>query len=142
MVQTRKQRWMKVVGRATRELRAPSKTLADSVRFSGPRFVLQLKDLQIKVTLIGKSKIGDAEVIGIQLSSRSGEKFYFDAGSGMLVSQKSANWETIYQDYEKVNGIPIAKQITKKRKGEVWITTKVLEFKVVDKLDPALFRKP
>ena len=28
------------------------------------------------------------------------------------------------------------------RNGEVWITTKVIEFKVVDKLDPALFHKP
>ncbi len=142
IVQTRTARWQKVEGRPTRTFRPPSQILQDAVGFYGPRYLLRLKDPKCKITLIGKSKIEESEVFGIQLKSRFEERLYFDTDTGLLVKRESGNSETTYRNYKKVNGIPIAKQIIKKRKGKVWMTIELLEFKVADKFDPALFQMP
>ncbi len=142
LVQTADHRWRKLADRPTKDLGAPSKTQMAAVRFTGPRALLQLVDPQNTVTLIGDAKVGDKNVIGVTVKSTFEEKFFFDSRTGLLVMRETTNRQTIYSDYEKVNGIPVARKITQKKDGKVQRTTKVTEFKVVSKHDPALFKKP
>ena len=142
IVQTRDRRWRKLAGEPTRDLGAPSEMLRDAIRFAGPRIVLQLVDPQSTVTLIGQAKVGDTDVIGVKVKSRFEERWFFDTESDLLVKRETAAGSTFYTDYQKADGIPIARQITQKKEGKVYLTTKVIEFKVVDRHDPTLFEKP
>jgi hypothetical protein len=142
IVQTADHRWRKLADRPTKDLGTPSKAQMAFIRFTGPRALLQLVDPQSTVTLIGDAKVGDKNVIGVSVKSRFNEKFFFDSQTGLLVMRETTTRQTIYSDYEKVNGIPVARKITQKKDGKVQRTTKVTEFKVVSKHDPALFKQP
>ena len=91
------------------------------------------------MTLIGKAKLGDKDVFGVTVDE---VKYFFDSQSGLLIKRGAPGWETLYSNYKPLDGIPVAREITHKRKGKVSLTTKVFEFKVVDRHDPALFEKP
>ena len=139
IVQTAESRWQKLADRPVREFGPTSQLQKNSVKFAGPRIVLQLVDPETKVTLIGQAKLGDKDVVGVTVDE---VKYFFDSQSGLLIKRETPGGETLYSNYKPVDGIPVARQITHKRKGKVSLTTKVFEFKVVDKHDPALFEKP
>ncbi len=139
IVQTAERRWKKLADRPVRDLGPTSQLQKNSVKFAGPRIVLQLVDPETKVTLIGKAKLGDKDVVGVTVDE---VKYFFDSQSGLLIKRETPSGETLFSNYKPVDGIPVARQITHKRKGKVSLTTKVVEFKVVDKHDPALFEKP
>jgi hypothetical protein len=139
IVQTAERRWRKLTDRPVRDFGPTSQLQKNSVKFAGPRIVLQLVDPETKVTLIGQAKLGDKDVVGVTVAD---VKFFFDSQSGLLIKRETPGGETLYSNYKPVDGIPVAREITHKRKGKVSLTTIVFEFKVVDKHDPALFEKP
>ncbi len=139
IVQTAERRWRKLTDRPVRDFGPTSQLQKNSVKFAGPRIVLQLVDPETKVTLIGKAKLGDKDVVGVTVDE---VKYFFDSQSGLLIKRETPSGETLYSNYKPVDGIPVARQITHKRKGKVSLATKVFKFKVVDKHDPALFEKP
>ncbi len=139
IVQTAERRWRKLTDRPVRDFGPTSQLQKNSVKFAGPRIVLQLVDPETKVTLIGQAKLGDKDVVGVTVAE---VKYFFDSQSGLLIKRETPSGETLYSNYKPVDGIPVARQITHKRKGKVTLTTKVVAFQVVDKHDPALFEKP
>lgn len=112
---------------------------------------IRTKELHRKLTLIGKSTIGDSEVYVIHAIPLSGspEKLYFDARTGLLV-RRYVESETVlgrfplqtdYEDYREVDGIKQSFLIHWSMPGRTW-GRKIVEIKQNVAVDDAQFNPP
>ena len=114
-----------------------------------------LKGKEFTLAPLGESKVGGAAAVGIR-ASRKGYRdvsLYFDKKSGLLlkterrakdVMQGDAEFteETFYYDYKEVSGVQVPYRVTQKRDGKDFLSAKVSEAKVEEKLDDSHFAKP
>ncbi len=123
----------------------------DSIQFFGPRELLRLKDAAMDVTPLGAGKVGDIAAQMIRLAPKpkrepntykGGERtWFFDAKTHRLIKEERGELQTSYSDYKDFDGIPLARKTA--QKTENWNSaSEVLEFRVMDKLDPKLFEQP
>jgi photosynthetic reaction center cytochrome c subunit len=112
---------------------------------------IRTKELYQKLTLMGKSTIGDSEAYVIEAGSFRGspEKLYFDIRSGLLV-RRYVESETVlgrfplqtdYEDYRDVDGIKQPFLIHWSIPGRVW-GRKVAEIKQNVAIDDQQFNPP
>jgi hypothetical protein len=115
--------------------------------------LVALKDKDNTCKLIGDSKVGDKDVVGIKISckGRPDVSLYFDKTSGLLVKRETkgkdmsgqeVNEEVTYSDYKDVDGIQEPMKISIKHDGNKFIETEILELKHHEKLDDSNFAKP
>ena len=105
---------------------------------------------QVKAKLLGESKIEGRVVVGVG-TDRGTERLYYDKETSRLVRQE-VELETkvkqpeltviTFDDYQDLDGIPVARKQIAKRDGKVVTEMEVVEFKLVDKLDRKLFERP
>jgi RNA polymerase sigma factor (sigma-70 family) len=124
------------------------------VRFFGPRAVLRLKEPAHQLKQVDEIDVHFRPAVGIQLtasaSATSGKSFvgpdrklYFDKETGLLVKQLHDHLELLYGAHKSLNGITSAQKWSERRGKDQEPTNSIIqEFKVTDKLDPALFQKP
>jgi len=112
---------------------------------------IRTRDLYRKLTLTGKSTIGDTEVYVIDASPLSGssEKLFFDVRTGLLVRRYTESetilgmfpLQTDYEDYREVDGIKQPFLIRWSMPGRSW-GRKIVEMKQNVDIDDARFNPP
>jgi hypothetical protein len=146
--------WKHTAGQATASQRSPFAGRTEPLRYAGPRTWLRLKDPAYRLVPLGDSTIGDRPVFGIGVKSPEApeEKCFFDKENGLLLKVEQALHypqhvqqvleETLYEDYQPADGIPVARAVTRKRDGKTTQQIAVVEFRLAEKLDARLFQKP
>ncbi len=104
----------------------------------------------VKSKLLGESKVDGRAVVGLK-TSRGTERLYYDKETSRLVCQevevktkdkKRELTVMTFDDYQDLDGVPVARKQIAKRDGKVVTEMEIVEFKLADKLDPKLFEKP
>jgi hypothetical protein len=114
-----------------------------------------LNEKQFKLTPLGDSKIGDADVVGIKVSSEGHRdvSLYFDKKTNLLaktetnskdaaLGDKEFAQETFYSDYKEVQGIKHSSKLLIKRDGMEFMNGEITEWTPSEKLEDGLFVKP
>jgi hypothetical protein len=122
----------------------------DLLRFFGPLTVLRLKEPGYQLNRLDEIDVHFRPAIGIQLTAPSGKSFvgperklYFDKETGLLVKELKDHHELLYGAYKTLNGITWAQKWSERKgKEQEPITSSIQDFKIANKLDPALFQKP
>jgi hypothetical protein len=116
--------------------------------------LLPLKDSAFDLSLIGASKIGAQEVVGVKVYHRGhyGINLYFDKETGLLAKStmrakdpqigKEVDVDTFYSDYKEVLGIKQATKLTMKRAGKTFFELELSTVQRHQKLDDKDFAKP
>jgi hypothetical protein len=118
-----------------------------------PMTLAPLKDKAFKVQAAGEKKVDGKDAVGIKVTPSDNKEFtlFFDKDSGLpvlLIAKvmgfmgEEFTQETSFGDYKEFAGIKRATKITSKRDGEKFLETKLIEFKVLDKVDPKTFEEP
>jgi photosynthetic reaction center cytochrome c subunit len=112
---------------------------------------MKIKELYPKLSLIGRSKIGDNEVYVLEATPLTGnpEKLFFDARTGLLVRRYSETetilgmfpLQTDYSDFRDVDGIKQPFLIHWSMPGRIW-GRKIVEMKQNVPVDDAQFNPP
>jgi hypothetical protein len=136
-------------------------TFLDSMRkntipYLGPRSILRLKARQqnsrCQFSTAGECTIDGHQAVGLRMKLEDGpqQTWYFDKESGLLLKSesKTANFEgadtvsvTTYEDYQTIDGFPMARKERTERDGKPASTTELMEFKVATPSEGA-FAKP
>ncbi len=127
-----------------------------TVPYLGPREVLRLRDRQknpaCHFAATGECSIGGRPAVGLQmkLDGAPQQTWYFAKDTGLLLKQetRAANFEgedtvssTLYDDYQDINGFPMARKETTERDGKPYSTRELIDFKVATP-HPNAFAKP
>ncbi len=117
--------------------------------------LLVLNDKKYKLTPLGDSKVGDADVVGIKISSEGHRdvSLYFDKQSNLLLKSETNSkdpmmgdkefaQETIYSDYKEASGVKYAAKMVIKRDGMEYVTGEATEWTPSEKLEAGVFAKP
>ena len=146
--------WRHTEGQPTVPHRSSFKGMREPLKYTGPRTWLRLKAPAHTLRLLDETKVGDRQVFGIGVKSPDApeERCFFDKETGLLVKvEQTIDFhrgappvleETLYGGYRAVEGIPIARSITKKKDGRTVQQIEVVEFRVADQLNAELFREP
>ncbi|HEV3145083.1 MAG TPA: hypothetical protein VGZ47_14430 [Gemmataceae bacterium] len=150
-----KEMWIAVNGKVVMTIKGkdldPLKEAIYSEKLAGLAF---LKEKGIEFSLIGESKLGEQELIGIRVSKKDHKdvNLHFDKKTGMLTKVESRNLdfqsgqevaeERILQDYKDLDGQKQPRRIIINRDGKKFVEMELTEMKLVDKLDDSVFAKP
>lgn len=115
--------------------------------------LVPLKSKGFKIESSADEKIGDKLVSVVRATGPDGKDFtiFFDKETGLPVKQvakmigfqgEDITLESTYSDYKDFNGIKKATKIETKRDGERFVESEVIEFKVLDKVEPDRFAEP
>jgi hypothetical protein len=118
-----------------------------------PVTLLQLKGSGFRYGPGGEEKVGENPAVILKVTGPDGKDFalYFDKKSGLPVkliakvigfSGQENELETTFGDYRELDGIKKATKIEVKRNGAPFQSMEVIEFKVLDKVDPQTFAEP
>ena len=78
---------------------------------------------------------------------------FFDKKTGLLLKTETRSKdpmagdneytaETLYDDYKKVDGFPVAHKVTVKRDGKLFFASENSDVRLAEKLDDSTFEKP
>ena len=118
-----------------------------------PVTLMALKSKDFKVETAGEEQVVGKPAAVLKVTAPDGKDFTlsFDKTSGFPVKLVAKvvgfqgmefTQESTYSDFSDYNGIKRAKRVESKRDGEIFATLEVIEFKVIDKVDPKLFTQP
>jgi hypothetical protein len=118
-----------------------------------PMTLTPLKGKGFKLEAAGEKKVGDKPALGLKVKAPDGKDFtlFFDKDSGLPILLRAKvigfggeefTLETTFADYKEFAGIKKATKIVSKRDGEKFLESQILEFKVLDKVDPKTFEEP
>jgi hypothetical protein len=117
--------------------------------------VIFAKGKGFKIETAGDEKVGDKPAAVLKVTGPDGQDFklFFDKESGLLVKQMASvpefgpnggefMQESTYSDYKEFDGIKRPTKFELKRDGEKFLSSEVVEFKVLDKVEPDTFSQP
>jgi hypothetical protein len=115
--------------------------------------LVPLKGKGFKIESAADEKVGDKPASVVKVTGPDGKDFtlYFDKESGLpakLVAKmigrdgEEFTQESKYSDYKVFDGIKKATKVENKRNGEPFIVGEVIEFKVLEKVEPDTFTEP
>jgi zinc protease len=123
-------------------------SLARDADFSG---ALKLKELYVRIKLLGKVKEGFRQVYLVEATPRIGsaERYYFDAETGLLVrhdvnrptSKGSVRASVYLNDWRDVDGVKIPFRLTQEMPGVTFVFT-IEEVKHNVPVEEAIFNRP
>ncbi len=117
-------------------------------------FVIFAKGKGFKLETAGEEKVGDKPAAVLKVTGPDGQDFklFFDKESGLLVKQVATvpefgpegefTQESMYSDYKDFDGIKRATKLELRRDGEKFLSSELVEFKVLDKVEPDTFTQP
>ncbi len=112
------------------------------------------KSKGFKLDTAGEEKVGDkpAAVLKVTGPDQQDFKLFFDKESGLLVKQMASvpefngegeyMQESTFDNYKDFDGIKRATKLEVKRDGEKLLSSEVVEFKVLDKVEADTFSQP
>jgi hypothetical protein len=117
--------------------------------------LLPLQDKGYALAPLGDVKVADRPAVGVKVSSKNHRdvNLYFDKNTNLLVkgewtvkSQeeggREVKQETLYGNYQDVQGAKFPMKITINRDGKVYVEGEYSNFKAVEKPDGKMFAKP
>jgi hypothetical protein len=117
--------------------------------------LLPLADKAFTLALLGESKVEGKPAVGVKVThkDRPEVKLYFDKENGLLVKSeiktkaaeegnKEVNQESIYGNYQQVDGAWLAGKVTILRDGKKFVEAENSNWKTAEKLDDKVFSKP
>jgi hypothetical protein len=118
-----------------------------------PVTLMALKSKDFKVETAGEDQVAGKPAAVLKVTAPDGKDFTlaFDKVSGFPVKLVAKvlgfqgmefTQESSYSDFADFDGIKRAKKTESKRNGETFVKTELLEFKVIEKVDPKLFTQP
>ena len=146
--------WMNVDGKTTEfdaKMLGEIKEASNLMQLGSLHFV-DAKDYT--VTPLGESKVNDKPVVGVKVARQGfrDASLFFSKDTGLLSmissmaydvnTMKDTLEERLILSYQDVNGLKVAKKILVKHDGKKFLEAEVTEFKLLDKVDPAVFAKP
>jgi hypothetical protein len=117
-------------------------------------FPIFAKGKGFKIDTAGEEKVGDKPAAVLKVIGPDGQDFklFFDKESGLLVKQVASvpefgpegefTQESTYSDYKDFDGIKRATKLELKRDGEKFLSSELVEFKLIDKVEPDTFTQP
>jgi hypothetical protein len=113
-----------------------------------------IKEKEYNLDTLGEVKVDGKSAVGVRVS-RKGHRdvnLFFDKDNGLLVknersvkdeaTDKEVVQETIYSDYQEVNGTKQAMKVVINRDGKKYVDGTLSDFEVKDAIDDAVFGKP
>ncbi len=118
-----------------------------------PTVLLPLKSDRYKLGKTGEEKVGDKPATFVTATGPTGKtvKLWFDAESGLPVKMEARvmgfggeefTQETRFSAYKEFDGIKKATKLESLRDGNRFVDQEVIEFKLLEKVDPELFKEP
>jgi hypothetical protein len=127
-----------------------------TVPYEGPRSILRLrarqKNAACQFTATGEGTVEGRPAVGLRMKLEGGPEatWYFDKETGLLqkTEQRTKRFEgedtvveTLYGDYQTLDGFPMARKVTSRRDGKLAFTTELIDFKAETPSEGA-FAKP
>jgi hypothetical protein len=112
------------------------------------------KEKGFKIESAPEEKVGDKPAAVLKITGPDGKdlKLFFDKESGLPVKQVASvpdfggqgefTQETTFSDYKDFDGVKRATKSTATRDGEKFLSSELVEFKVLDKVEPDTFTQP
>jgi hypothetical protein len=139
--------WLKMAGDAATPYPASFlRTMRkQTIPYTGPRSILRLrarqKNPQCHISVTGECTIDGHQAVGLRMKLEGGpqETWFFDQQSGLLLKSESrtASFEgeesvnvTTYENYETLDGFPLARKETTQQDGKLAYTKELIDFKV------------
>jgi hypothetical protein len=116
--------------------------------------LLPLTQKGVELSIIGDSKLGERELIGVRVSKkdRKDVSLFFDKKTGLLakmeyrtmdfMTREEVTEERELHDYKKVEGQLVPMRIVLNRDGKIYAEADISEMKFVEKLEDNTFAKP
>jgi negative regulator of sigma E activity len=136
----------------TKEQMAEAK---EQMYVGGVTRLVGLRDKAYTLSPVGEAKVDGKDVVGIRVEHKDHRdvSLFFDKKTGLLLKtetrakdpqagDKEFTAETVYGDYKKEDGLPVAHKITVKRDGKLFLEGEVSDVKAAEKLDDSNFEKP
>jgi hypothetical protein len=150
-----KEMWIAVNGKVIQTITGKDlDAIKDSIHAEEMAGLALLGDKDLTFSVIGDSKVGENEAIGIKVSKkdRKDVSLYFDKKSGLLLKMENRNLdfqtkeevndEKLMHDYKKIDGVMHPSRIVMNRNDKKFLEMDITERKIVDKLDDGTFDKP
>lgn len=148
--------WVQAMGGETHEF--TKEEMADQKEVLNHGWVTTLtplKDKAFQLSLLGEAKVVDKPAVGVKVSHKDHKdvSLYFDKDSGLLVKSvnkikapeegnKEVTQETLYDNYQQIEGTWIAMKVTQFRDGKKYAEGENFDLKLVDNHDDKTFSKP
>jgi hypothetical protein len=112
-----------------------------------------LRDKTFELSALPEIKVGDKPALGVKVSAKGMRdcSLYFDKESGLLVRtarksldlfQKEVDLETTYSAWQQFDGLKLPVKLVMHQSGKKLLEAELVEYKFLDKVDPAEFLKP
>jgi hypothetical protein len=127
-----------------------------TIPYAGPRSILRLrarqKNPECHFAMAGEGSVEGRPVVGLRMKLEGGPEatWYFDKETGLLLKEEQRTKrfegedtvvETLYGDYQTLDGFPMASKVTSRRDGKLASTTDLIEFRATTPGEGA-FAKP
>ena len=122
---------------------------------SNVTWLVALRDKAFKLSPLGEAKVEGKDAVGVRVEHKDHRdvSLYFDKKTGLLLKTETRGKdpmagdneftaETLYDDYQKVDGFPVAHKVTVKRDGKLFFASENSDVKLAEKLDDSTFEKP
>jgi len=112
-----------------------------------------LLDKKFKLSIVGEAKVEGQPAVGIRISGKGFKDFnmYIDKKTNLIakierqavdpMSEMEVQEERIFKSYRDVDGRKVPKDVVVNRDGKKFLEAEVLEYSVVDQIDPGEFAK-
>jgi hypothetical protein len=150
-----KEMWISVGGQVVMTVTGKDlDPIKDAVHAEKVVELVLLQDKGLELAIIGDSKLGDQELVGIRVSKKEHKdvSLFFDKKTGLLAkmeyrnldfqTKQEVNEERVVRDYKKVDGQMRPSRVTIIRDGNNYVDMEITEVKIVDKLEDSTFAKP
>jgi hypothetical protein len=129
-----------------------SKEIKEQVYVEEVTSLLPLKDKAYTLTMLEESQVDGQPALGLKVSSKGHRDvtLYFDKKSALVVkaaykaydaiADKEVAQEQSYKDYKEQDGIKYATKSLVLQDGKKFMQVEVTEYKVMEKLDSAVFK--
>jgi hypothetical protein len=118
-----------------------------------PALLVPLKSAGFKIDTDGEEKVDGKDASVLKVTGPDGKDFKlsFDKADGLPVklvatvvgfNGEEYKQDTAFSAYKDFGGIKKATKVSSKRNGEKFLDQEVLEFKVLDKVEPDTFSEP
>ncbi len=107
----------------------------------------QLSSLE-EIQIAGRPAVG----VGIVAQGQRDVKMYFDKKTGLTVkletraydsqTRKEVNQEKFYSDFRLVDGVHVPRKVVVHQDGKQFMEIEITEFRLLEKLDDAIFARP
>jgi hypothetical protein len=126
------------------------------IPYEGPRSILRLRARQrnaaCHISTAGEGTVEGRPAVGLRMKLEGGPEatWYFDKETGLLLKEEQRTKrfegedtvvETLYGDYQTLDGFPMARKVTSRRDGKLASTTELIDFKAATPGEGA-FAKP